>query len=168
MSPMTREERQRLIDQYAEGPAEVVRSLEGFPAARLTDRPFPGKWTAAEIVHHLSDSETISGIRVRRLVAEDHAVIQGYDQERYARDLRYNQRDIGPALENFRAVRAATTQFLRQLTDDEWARAGWHNEMGAYSPEIWLGIYAVHAHGHAEQIRRLRDAASKSTQSSKS
>ena len=153
---MTHEERQRLIARYAEGPAEVTSSLEGFPPALLTLRPFPGKWTAAEIVHHLSDSETISGIRLRRLVAEDHAVIQGYDQERYARDLRYNERDIAPALENFRAVRAATRQLLERLTDAEWGRAGWHTEMGAYGPETWLGIYADHAHGHAAQIRRLR------------
>ena len=155
---MTPAERQRLIDRYADGPAEVDRALAGFPAARLTERAFPGKWTAAEIVHHLSDSESISGIRVRRLVAEDHAVVQGYDQERYTRDLRYNERDIAPALENFRTVRAVTTQFLRQLTDSEWQRQGWHTDMGAYTPEIWLEIYAAHAHGHADQIRRLKDA----------
>ena len=155
---MTREDRQQLIDQYAKGPDEVVSSLAGFPAARLTAHPIPGKWSAAEIVHHLSDSETISGIRLRRLIAESNPVIYGYDQEEYTRALRYNERDLAPALENFRAVRGATTQLLRALTEADWKRQGWHTEIGLYTTESWLRIYADHAHNHAAQIRRLREA----------
>ena len=136
----------------------MIASLAGFPAPQLTAHPIAGKWSAAEIVHHLSDSETISGIRLRRLVAETNPVIYGYDQEAYTRALRYNDRDIAPALENFRAVRAATTQLMRAMTEAEWQRHGWHTEIGLYSAEAWLRIYAVHAHDHAAQIRRLRDA----------
>ncbi len=155
---MTSQERLRLIERYAQGPDEVAASLAGFPAGQLTAHPIPGKWSAAEIVHHLSDSETISGIRLRRLIAEEHPVIQGYDQERYATALRYNERDIAPALENFRAVRASTAQLLRTLTDADWRRAGWHTESGGYDAETWLAIYAAHGRGHADQIRRLREA----------
>ena len=155
---MTREERERLIEQYAKGPDEVATALAGFPAGHLTSRPIAGKWSAAEIVHHLSDSESISGTRVRRLIAEQHPVIQGYDQDDYARALRYNDRDIAPALENYRTVREVTTQLLRGLTDEQWQRQGWHTETGLYTMEKWLGIYAAHAHEHAVQIRRLRDA----------
>ena len=43
----------------------------------------------------------------------------------------------------------------------EWQRAGTHSESGAYSLERWLEIYAQHAHGHADQIRRARASASK-------
>jgi len=155
---MTRQERKQLIDQYAEGPEEVSQSLAGFPVEQLTAHPIAGKWSAAEIVHHLSDSETISGIRLRRLIAESNPVIYGYDQDEYTRALHYNDREIAPALENFRAVRAVTTQLMRALTDAEWQRQGWHTEMGLYTAEMWLGIYAAHAHDHASQIRRLREA----------
>lgn len=155
---MTAEERSRLVDRYAAGFAEVEKALAGFPADRLTARPFPGKWTAAEIVHHLADSETVSAIRIRRLVAEDRAVIAGYDQERYAVVMRYNERDIAPSLAQFQAVRAGTVPLLRMLGDAEWTRQGWHTEIGPYTPEDWLRIYAGHAHKHAEQIGRLRDA----------
>lgn len=155
---MTREEREPLIDRYAKGPDEVAASLAGFPATQLSAHPIAGKWSAAEIVHHLSDSETISGIRLRRLIAESNPVIYGYDQEQYARALRYNERDIAPALENFHAVRDATTQLLRMMTEADWQRQGWHTESGLYTAETWLSIYAVHAHHHAGQIRRLREA----------
>ena len=33
---------------------------------------------------------------------------------------------------------------------------GTHSESGPYSAERWLEIYAAHAHGHADQIRRAR------------
>lgn len=155
---MTKEERDALIERYASGAAEFASSLEGFPPEALTTRPFPGKWSAAEIAHHLADSEMVGAIRLRRLIVEEHPVIQAYDQEVYADRLRYNGRDIRPALEVLRSARATTVQLLRTLSAEEWAAAGWHTELGLYTTERWLEIYAGHAHKHAEQIQRLRAA----------
>jgi hypothetical protein len=155
---MTTEERRELIERYRRGVAEVEQALEGFPADALSARSIPGKWSAREIVQHLADSESISGQRLRKLLAEERPVIHGYDQERYAVRLRYNEREMGPALEAFRAARATTAQILEAMTPDDWKREGWHTESGAYTPETWLRIYAVHAHDHAAQIRRLREA----------
>jgi len=46
------------------------------------------------------------------------------------------------------------------MTEDDWTREGWHTEHGRYTPEDWLRIYAAHAHNHAAQIGRLREALS--------
>ena len=154
---MTREERQQLIARYRDGYDEVVRSLEGFPEAELGAHPLPGKWSAREIVHHLADSEMASAIRLRRLLAEEGPHIQGYDQDAYALRLRYNERDTAPALEAFRAARSTTAQLLEAMTDEDWSREGTHSESGRYTAEDWLRIYAAHAHGHAAQIRRLKE-----------
>jgi hypothetical protein len=155
---MTPEERDAQIARYRAGYDEVVSSLEGFPAEHLTARPFPGKWSAREIVHHLADSEMASALRLRKLLAEDAAQIQGYDEADYARRFRYNERDHAPALEALRAARATTSQLLDSISDEDWTRAGTHTESGRYTVEDWLRIYAAHAHNHAAQIRRLRQA----------
>ena len=155
---MTAEEREQLISQYAAGYDEVVQSLEGFPMDKLTAHPISGKWSACEIVQHLADSEMNSALRLRRLLAEDRPVIQGYDQEDYATRFNYNERDIAPALDAFRGARATTAQILSRMTDEDWRRAGTHSESGLYTPEHWLKIYAAHAHNHAAQIGRLREA----------
>lgn len=155
---MDSHERQKLIDQYKAGYDEVSRHLAGFPADSLTAHPIAGKWSAAEIVHHLADSETTSALRLRRLLVEDHPLIQGYDQEQYAAKLNYNARDISPALEAFRYARETTAQLLDSMTDAEWKREGTHSESGSYTTEDWLRIYAAHAHNHAAQIGRLREA----------
>ena len=154
---MTPEERQELISQYEAGYEEVVKSLDGFPADRLTANPLLGKWSACEIVQHLADSEMNSAIRLRRLLAEDRPVIHAYDQDDYARRLKYNERDMAPALESLRSSRATTAQLLARMSDEDWKREGWHPESGLYSAEIWLKIYAAHAHNHAAQIRRLKE-----------
>src|SRR6185436_6649225 len=124
---MTPEERRELIAQYKNGYSEVLRNLWAFPDDLLTAHPIPGKWSAAEILHHLADSETTSGLRLRRLLVEDHPLIQGYDQDAYAARLNYNQRDVGPALEAFRSARATTAQLFDSMTDEDWHREGTHS-----------------------------------------
>jgi hypothetical protein len=154
---MDKNKRAELVQQYRDGVGEVQRALEGATDAELDARPAPDKWTAREIVHHLADSEMTSAIRLRRLIAEDRPVIVAYDQEEYARRLHYN-RPIAPSMRAFAAARETTAELLDGLSEAEWAREGTHSESGQYSVPIWLEIYAKHAHGHADQIRRARQA----------
>jgi len=155
---METEARRRLIGKYADGYRAVTEALQGITDKELDVRPAPGKWSAREIVHHLADSEMASAIRLRRLIAEDRPVIQGYDQDEYARRL-YYQRPIQASLDAFRAARETTAQLLERMTEAEWAREGTHSESGRYTVERWLEIYADHAHNHADQIRRARASA---------
>ena len=152
---MTSEERARLIADYAAGADEVAAAMEIIPAAQWTDHPLPGKWSVAEIVHHLADSEMTSAVRLRRLLVEDHPAIQGYDPDLFAKRLDYNGRPVVPALEAFRWARAVTVQLLESMTEEDWQREGVHSEHGRYTIEGWLRIYAEHAHKHAGQIPRL-------------
>ena len=155
---MTPEERSSLIAKYVAGYDEVMKALQGFPTESLSAHPIPGKWSAREIVHHLGDSETTAALRLRKLLVEDNPVIEGYDENQFAIKLKYNERDIAPALEAMRAARATTRQVLNVMTEEEWKREGVHSESGPYSVEKWLTIYADHAHNHASQIERLKQA----------
>ena len=149
-------ERRTLIDQYRAGIAEVHRALEGAPTAELDRRPAPTEWTAREVAHHLADSETMSTIRLRRLIAEDEPLIPAYDEKAFAHRLHYD-RPIDASLAVFAAVRTANIELLGTLTEAEWQRGGTHSEDGPYSVETWLRIYATHGHDHADQIRRARE-----------
>lgn len=163
---MSPDERQQLIAQYEAGYDEVLRNLADFPSESLTAHPIPGKWSAAEIIHHLADSETTSALRLRRLLAEDHPLIQAYDQDQYAANLHYNERDIAPALQAFRFARETSAQLIHLMTEADWQREGTHSESGSYTTEDWLSIYAAHAHNHAAQIGRLREALANSSAAS--
>lgn len=154
---MDRSELRTLLAAYGEGYGLVLAALQGVTEAELDRRSAPDTWTAREIVHHLADSETISSIRLRRLVAEDEPAILAYDEMAWSRRLHYD-RPIDTALALFRAVRDANVVLLSCLSEQEWAREGTHSASGRYAMEDWLRIYVAHARDHAEQIGRARGA----------
>lgn len=153
--PTETTDRAALIERYRSGMADLEDALAGITASEL-DRPqSSGEWTARQIVHHLSDSETMSYTRLRRLVADDDPVIQGYDEPTFARRLHYD-RPIETSLAVVAAVRASSLDLMAAMTPADWANAGTHSEIGPYSVDLWLEIYADHVHDHADQIRRAR------------
>jgi hypothetical protein len=155
---MDSNKRKELIDRYKEGHRAVTESLAGATDAELDAHPAPGKWSAREIVHQLADSEMTSAIRLRLLIATPKPAIAGYDQDEFARRLYYD-RPIEASLEAFKAARTTTAEILDRLTDAEWAREGTHTEVGRYTVDTWLEIYAAHAHEHARQIKVARASA---------
>ena len=152
---MTTSERRARLAQYRAGAAMVEAALAGATDADLDRRPADGGWSARQVAHHLADSETMAYTRLRRLIADDEPVIQGYDEPRWAERLHY-ARPIGEALAVVRAVRAASLSLLEAIGPAEWDRVGTHSESGPYSVDDWLGIYASHCHDHAAQIREAR------------
>lgn len=145
--------RNDLIAQYANGYQLLADALAGASEAELDRRPPDGSWTARMVVHHLADSEMTSALRLRRLIAEESPAIVGYPEEVWAERVYYD-RPTGTSLEAFRAARASTVPILERMTDADWRREGTHNELGRYTPEIWLEIYVAHAKDHAAQVRR--------------
>lgn len=145
-------DREQLLARFRTGYADVEEAVAGLTDA-AQDRPAPdGGWTARQIVHHLADSEATAYVRLRKLIAEDEPVIQGYDEPEFARKLHYD-RPIGSSLAVLKGVRAASLELLEALTPAEWERRGTHTESGAYSVRDWLRIYSAHSHDHADQIR---------------
>lgn len=156
-------DRRALIAKYAAGHQAVLDALAGITEPELDTRPAPDDWTAREVVHHLADSEMTSAIRLRRVLSEDRPRIDGYDEMAFARTLHYAERPLDAALDALGAARRTTLEILERMTEAEWAREGTHSESGRYTAEDWLQIYAAHAHDHAAQIRRAREAALAST-----
>jgi len=157
---MDQDTRKKLVAQYKDGYRAVADAVAGASEAELDARPGPNKWTAREIVHHLADSEMQSAFRLRHMLASDKPAIAAYDQDEFARRLHYD-RPIASSLSAFKAARESTAELLDRMHDSDWARTGTHPEHTDYGVEKWLRIYAVHAHDHADQIRRARASARK-------
>jgi hypothetical protein len=149
---LTRSERERLIHQYADGPARLEAALAAVPAEARQWRPTPREWSAHEVVCHCADSETNAAARIRYLVCEPEPVVLGYDESAWAVTLDYHGQPLEPALATVRAVRASTALLIRRLPEAAWAREGRHTDSGRYTAEDWLRIYADHLETHARQI----------------
>ena len=149
---LTRSERQRLIRQYADGPARLEGALAAVPADARRWRPAPGEWSAHEVVWHCADSETNAAARIRYVVCEPDPLVLGYDENVWAATLGYHALPLETALATVRAVRASTTLVIRRLPAAAWAREGRHTASGRYTAEDWLRIYADHLENHSRQI----------------
>jgi hypothetical protein len=152
---MTPEERDALMVRYRDGAAAFRAAMADVEDGELDERPVEGEWTVREIAHHLADSELNSAVRLRRLIAEDDAVIQGYDEMEFVRRLHVSERPIASSIDAAAAARASTLTILEALTEDEWSRSGTHTDQGTYAVEEWLRDYADHPWDHAEQARRV-------------
>ena len=84
------EERQKLIQQYADGPKRLASAFARVPEAARRWRPAAGKWSVHEVVCHCADSEMNAAARLRYLLAEEHPTIQGYNQDNWASRLAYH------------------------------------------------------------------------------
>ena len=151
---LSRQERERLIEQYAAGPARLAAAFAAVPEPVRQWRPSPTDWSAHEVVCHCADSESNASLRIRYLVVERDPLIVGYDQDAWARVLDYHARPTETALATVAAVRANTVPLLRALGDEAWVKEGRHTESGRYTAEDWLHIYAEHLELHARQIEQ--------------
>src|ERR1700690_1585888 len=126
-------QRDELIRRYEDGPDRLEAAGRALSASDLDYLPRDGGWSAREVVHHTADSELTSAIRLRKLLAEEDAHIQGYDEMEFSRRLHYRERPIAPSLSAVRASRATSASILSCLSEDDWSRTGIHSDSGAYS-----------------------------------
>src|ERR1700730_6815878 len=151
---MSKSNGDELLSRYREGAAGRAAAVSRLSTTQLDHKPADGGFSAREVVHHTADSEMTAAIRLRRLGAEDNHQITGCDPSRFASRLHYASRPVQPSLDAIRAARASTASILEALSEAEWGRAGTHTEIGAYSIDTWLEVYAAHCHDNADQIRR--------------
>lgn len=139
--------------------AELVPWLEhrlgGLTDAVLRRPEAPGKWSAVEIVQHLADSELVLGWRTRLILTEDRPAIQGYDQDAWARTLRYAEAPLAVALDQLRATRTANLRLWRALTPTQRERVGLHSERGPESLHLLIRLVGGHDLAHRRQIDRV-------------
>ena len=61
-------EGQQPLKIQAASAKKLERLLKGMPAAKLRKRPMPDKWSVAEIMAHLADSEIVTSFRLRQIL----------------------------------------------------------------------------------------------------
>jgi tRNA-binding EMAP/Myf-like protein len=146
----------------ASTPARIGAMIAGRSAQDLQWSTSPGRWSIAQIVTHLSDAEVVGAYRFRTILAHSGTPLQAYDQEAWAREMRYETRDAHVSLALFAALRRSLLPLLRGLGDAELDRYGMHAERGKESVRQLISLYAGHDLNHLMQIERLvaeRDAA---------
>jgi len=139
----------------AAAPARLAKLLKGVSPAKARKRPAPNKWSIAEIVAHIADTELVGGYRIRAILGAPGTQIIGFDQDAWVTALHYEKRDLKKSFEQYRALREANLALLKSLTPEQWKHYGIHNERGQESVETVVKMFAGHDINHFQQIERI-------------
>jgi hypothetical protein len=146
------------LDVLRETPSALIHGIEGLLPTQLSQPEQPGKWSIAQVLQHLADSELVGAWRFRLVLAQDRPPLTGYDQDLWAERLHYEEADPVDALEQFTVLRQANVRLLERLSPAELTRVGIHSERGDESLGHLRMLYAGHDLLHLRQIDRVRRA----------
>lgn len=82
------------------------------------------KWTLAEAVLHMIDTERIFAYRALRIARGDTTPLPGFDQDTYVPRSGAALRTPASIVDEFAAVREATIQLFKNFTEEMWERRG--------------------------------------------
>jgi len=136
-------------------PKKIERLIRRLNRRQLQWRPAPDKWSIAEIVAHLSETELVGGYRIRTILSANRTSIQAFDQDAWARNGNYAARDPQRSLALFRALREANLALLKSLPQEKWQNYGMHAERGKETIAHVVKMFAGHDINHLQQIERL-------------
>lgn len=139
-------------------PKKLAALIKGKQKKQLSRRPGPGKWSIAEIMAHLADSEIVIAWRLRQILSSNGAPIQAYDQDSWAATFDYAHRDPKQSLESFRILRENNIALLKAVPRKLWDNYGVHQERGNESVAHVARMVAGHDVNHIQQVEKiLRD-----------
>jgi hypothetical protein len=134
-------------------PARLRGLIDQLGAARGDESPRPGKWSARQIICHLADTEIVFAYRMRQALAEDHHVIQPFDQERWAEN--YRAYALADALALFSGVRKWNVALIEHLPPEAFSKRLTHPERGEMTFRVLVETMAGHDLNHIGQVEAI-------------
>ena len=149
-----------LIEHYANGGDKLSLAIRGLTREDLLAAPDPdwnaGKWSIQQVVIHCVDSDLVSTDRLKRMIAEENPSLIGYDENKFAANLFYDDQSADQAIALLDANRKLFTTVLRKLPEKAWSRKGTHNERGVITVGGYLKSTVDHLDHHINFIHKKR------------
>jgi hypothetical protein len=133
----------------------IVRLISKATNRQLLSRPSSEKWSPAEILVHLAESEIVFGYRLRIVLGSNGATVQAFDQNAWQENTGYLKKSPREAFELFRVLRKNNIKLLKSLKKEHWDCYGVHQERGRESISRMVELYAGHDVNHLRQMAAL-------------
>ncbi len=147
-----------LVKQF---PGKLTEVISRLGPAGMSRSLAPGKWTAAQIICHLADTEIAFSFRWRQTLAEENHTVQPFDQDHWASH--YPSMPGEAALQTFVVLRRWNAILLDQLSPGDWERPVTHPERGRLTFRTLVEIMAGHDLNHLGQLEKIATGASAAT-----
>ncbi len=150
-------------DRFLDGrPVQTILAATPFALAALLNSigprktpisPAPGKWSPAQIVCHLADCELAFGFRLRQTLAQEHHVMQPFDQDKWA--VTYAGISADQPLAAFTALRQWNLLLIADALPSAAGKIVTHPERGTMTFQIIVETMAGHDLNHLAQLQKL-------------
>ncbi|MGB7393894.1 MAG: DinB family protein [Pricia sp.] len=115
-----------MLQQQFENFPEFIESI---PDAKWDYSYAPEKWTVAQALLHVIDSERIFQHRAFRFSRGDTSPLPGFDQDDYADKSKADRRSKESLIEEYRIVRKSTISLFANLDRDDLEKTGMASNM---------------------------------------
>jgi len=113
-----------------------------------------GKWSVAEVLVHLMDTERIFQYRALRFARNDKTELKGFEQDDYIPESEANGRDKEDVLREFLAIRNSSIALFKSFHEEQLKRSGKAN--GATMSVRALGCIICGHQAHHFNILKQR------------
>ena len=131
-------------------PLRLSRVLDRLSAEEIETRPAPGKWNVRELTAHLADCEVTWSWRLRQAYGEEHARMQPFDQDAWART--YAGYSLADARATFAALRTWNIVLIGFLRPADRVKPITHPERGEETLWTLVRIMAGHDLHHLQRL----------------
>ena len=142
------------IENFQRRTAEFLDALALIPD-RLRNSAPEGEWSAAYIVHHVSDAELHFAARYLSTLASDNPTMVYFDEELYPDALKYEMRNITKSLASISGVRAMVLDVLSNIDESALERITTSEDGKVRTLGGLLELADGHMASHTEQLREL-------------
>lgn len=135
----------------------IAHIVSGVSPEEARRKPSETGWSILEVICHLDDEERDDfRMRLDLLLHRPGEPWPPIDPEGWARDRKYNERDLGTTLNSFMTERRKSITWLGELDEPDWNATDRHPVFGDMTAGSLLASWAAHDYLHLRQLIRLR------------
>jgi len=112
------------MDGLEQGRSGFLSFMDELPEERLSFSYGPGKWTLAEVLVHIMDTERVFQYRALRFARNDRTDLPGFDQDAFVPNSNASKRSLGDLRQEFVAVRDSSIALFRSFDRETLDRMG--------------------------------------------
>jgi uncharacterized damage-inducible protein DinB len=141
-----------LLEALAQSEVFMIDVLKDLNDQDLQKRYAEEKWTIAEVVHHIIETEMIFNYRALRIAREqEHQDIEGFDENKYVEASHLEGFSVTELIQFFKAQRQSTMLLLKTFTPEQLQKTGLASGKEVQTEALFY-ITAGHTIHHAKVI----------------
>jgi len=131
---------------------EAEKLFRSIPEGKAQYAYEPGKWTIAQVIGHLADTERIITYRLLSIARGETKSLPGFEQDDYVANGGFHDVPLRTLVDTYAAVRNSTLALFRTIPDAAWERQGKAND-NPVTARALAYICAGHLESHLRSLR---------------